>query len=60
MNPLRILYVEDEPDIRTIATLSMTSLGGFSVRIAPGIPVYSVDSAESLEKWKEGPTHVER
>ena len=36
------------------------TLGGFSVRIAPGIPVYSVDSAESLEKWKEGQTHVER
>lgn len=31
MNSLRILYVEDEPDIRTIATMSMTMMGGFAV-----------------------------
>lgn len=31
MSSLRILYVEDEPDIRTIAHMSMTSLGGFEV-----------------------------
>ena len=29
----RILYVEDEADIRTIAELALTSLGGFAVRV---------------------------
>ncbi len=38
MSPLRILYVEDEPDIRTIATLSMTSLGGLIVRACASGP----------------------
>lgn len=33
MKPLlsRILLVEDEPDIRTVAQLSLTALGGFTV-----------------------------
>jgi len=29
----RILYVEDEPDIQTVARLALESLGGFSVEI---------------------------
>jgi CheY-like chemotaxis protein len=29
----RILYVEDEPDIRTIVRLSLESFGGFTVKI---------------------------
>lgn len=34
MNELqRILYVEDEPDIRTIAQVALESVGGFMVRI---------------------------
>lgn len=29
----KILYVEDEPDIQTVARLSLESLGGFTVEI---------------------------
>ena len=29
----RILYVEDEPDIRSIATLALEAVGGFEVRV---------------------------
>lgn len=29
----RILYVEDEPDIRTIAQIALESLGGFEVKV---------------------------
>jgi two-component system OmpR family response regulator len=33
MTPLRVLYVEDEDDIRSIATMVMESIGGFTVRV---------------------------
>jgi two-component system, OmpR family, response regulator len=34
MKPLaKILYVEDEPDIRTIAELALVNIGGFSVQV---------------------------
>jgi len=29
----RILYVEDEPDIQTVARLALETLGGFTVEI---------------------------
>jgi len=32
MPGLKILYVEDEPDIREIAKIAMRSLGGFEIR----------------------------
>ncbi len=32
MTNLKILYVEDEPDIRNIAKIAMESVGGFTVR----------------------------
>jgi two-component system, OmpR family, response regulator len=31
----RILYVEDEPDIQTIAQIALESIGGFTVEICP-------------------------
>ena len=31
----KILLVEDDPDIRTVAQLSLETLGGFELRIAP-------------------------
>lgn len=31
MSALKILYVEDEPDIRNIAKIAMESLGGFTI-----------------------------
>jgi two-component system OmpR family response regulator len=31
MTKLKILYVEDEPDIRSIAKMAMQSLGGFDI-----------------------------
>lgn len=30
---MRILYVEDEPDIQTVARLALETLGGFTVKI---------------------------
>lgn len=30
---MRILYVEDDPDIRTVAQLALESLGGFTLEI---------------------------
>jgi len=35
MTGLKILYVEDEPDIRTIAKMAMQTLGGFDVTDFP-------------------------
>lgn len=35
MTRLKILYVEDEPDIRTIAKMAMQSIGGFEVTDFP-------------------------
>ena len=32
MKKLKVLYVEDEPDIRLIATLAMEPIGGFTVK----------------------------
>lgn len=32
MSKLRVLYVEDEPDIRAIAKAAMESIGGFEVK----------------------------
>ena len=29
----RILYVEDDPDIRTVATLALETVGGFEVKV---------------------------
>ncbi len=31
-DPLRVLYVEDDPDIRVIARIALEDLGGFDVR----------------------------
>ena len=31
----KILLVEDDPDIRTVAQLSLETLGGFELRLAP-------------------------
>jgi two-component system OmpR family response regulator len=33
MSGLKILYVEDEPDIRALGTIAMESMGGFTVRV---------------------------
>ncbi len=33
MKPSRILYVEDEPDIRAVAKLALEMVGGFEVRL---------------------------
>lgn len=40
---MRILYVEDEPDIQTVARLALETLGGFTVEICSS-------GAEALEK----------
>lgn len=34
----RILYVEDEPDIRTIAEMALTRIGGYSVQLCESGP----------------------
>lgn len=39
----RITYVEDEPDIRTIAELALTAVGGFTVELCSS-------GAEAIEK----------
>ncbi len=36
--PNKILYVEDEPDIQTIARIALENIGGFSVRICSSGP----------------------
>jgi two-component system OmpR family response regulator len=33
MSGLKILYVEDEPDIRALGAIAMESMGGFNVRV---------------------------
>lgn len=43
MTELKILYVEDEPDIRDIAKMSLESLGGFTITECRG-------GAEAVEK----------
>ncbi|SNT10963.1 CheY chemotaxis protein or a CheY-like REC (receiver) domain [Noviherbaspirillum humi] len=41
-----ILYVEDDPDIQTIAQISLEEVGGFSVRICnSGIEAFNVINA---------------
>jgi len=42
----RILLVDDEPDIRTVAQLALTALGGFSVECC-------ASGAEALDKARE-------
>ena len=46
----RILLVEDEPDIRTVAELALETVGGFSVKLCEGgsealaaLPLFSPD-----------------
>jgi CheY-like chemotaxis protein len=39
----RITYVEDEPDIREVATLALETLGGFTLDVC-------VDGADAVEK----------
>ena len=36
--PGKILYVEDEPDIRAIARIALETIGGFSVRLCSSGP----------------------
>ncbi|MFN7086278.1 MAG: response regulator [Burkholderiales bacterium] len=36
--PEKILYVEDEPDIRTIARIALETVGGFNVRLCSSGP----------------------
>lgn len=47
----RILYVEDEPDIREIGTLALAAVGGFDVCVC-------VDGTEALAKAAEFPAQL--
>lgn len=46
--PHRILYVEDEPDIRTIARIALENIGGFSARICSSGP----EALEAVTEFK--------
>lgn len=44
----RILYVEDEPDIQTVAKMALEALGGFTVHVCSS-GTQAVDEAEGFQ-----------
>ena len=52
----RILYIEDEPDIQTIAQIALESVGGFTLKIcSSGEEMSGMDGPSTLTALKKIP-----